>query len=105
MLSEEFKLSADVTWEIENSRVLQVTYKCIYIWEVTVFKVHLQLNLDWKSVFKKNIQVYIFQVQSGYDLNLIPIRVPQEDYKRKLLGKQVQNQLEKSLQLAISLKI
>ena len=27
ILSEEFKLSADVAWEIENSRVPQVTYK------------------------------------------------------------------------------
>ena len=70
-----------------------------------MFKAHLQLNLDWKSVFKKNIQVYIFQIQSGCDLNFIYIRVLQEDYKGKLLGKQVQNQLEKSLQLAISLKI
>ena len=43
-------------------------------------------------MFKKNIQVYIFQVQRGCDLNLIHIRVPQEDHKGKLLGKQVQNQ-------------
>ena len=35
-------------------------------------------------MFKKNIQV-----QSGCDLNLIHIRVPQEDYKGKLLGKQL----------------
>ena len=56
-------------------------------------------------MFKKNIQVYIFQVQSGCDLNVTHIRVPQEYYKGKLLGKEVQNQLEKSLQLAISVKI
>ena len=88
--SEDIKLLADVAWEKENSRVPQVENKWtkIYMRSQNVKPIY---SLDWKSVFKKNIQVHICQVQSECNLNLIHIRVPQEYSKGKLLNKQLYN--------------
>ena len=92
-------------YKIPESHKL-LTSNQTYIWEVTIFKAHLQFNLDWKSVYKKNIQVYIFQVQSRCDLKFNTYLSPTRRLQIKLLGKQKPNmnsaQLNKSFQKKFS---
>ena len=69
--SKDIRSLADVAWEKENSSVLQVEENWTkYIWEVTVFKAHLQLRLKI-SVSEEHSSLYIFQVQSECDLKAI----------------------------------